>query len=234
MLKQRLKIDHIPALVWNDTSSQVIIAIHGNMSNKEDIPIQMLAEAVEHKGYQVLSFDLPQHGERQMENLLCKVDTCVHELQLIMEYVKERWNTIDLFANSIGAYFSLLTFSQEPIRHAWFLSPVVDMQNIIENMMMWFHVDEEQLREEKEISTPIGQTLYWDYYCYVKKHPITDWPISCDILYGEHDDMCDYGIIEKFVNTFHCDLQVMKNGEHYFHTPEQLAVYREWLVTHLI
>lgn len=120
------------------------------------------------------------------------------------------------------------------IRHAWFLSPIVDMQNIMENMMMWFHIDEEQLREEKEISTPIGQTLYWDYYCYVKTHPITNWPIPCDILYGEHDDMCDYGIIEKFVKTFHCDLQVMKNVEHYFHSPKQLAVYREWLVTHLI
>ena len=34
MLKQRLQIDHIPALVWNDTSSKVIIAVHGNMSSE--------------------------------------------------------------------------------------------------------------------------------------------------------------------------------------------------------
>lgn len=234
MQKQNLKIEHIPATLWNSTSSKVIIAVHGNMSNKEDIPIQILAEVAEHKGYQVLSFDLPQHGERQMENTLCKVEICVHELQLIMGYVKERWNTINLFANSIGAYFSLLAFYHEPIQHAWFLSPVVNMQMIIENMMMWFHVDEAQLSKEKEIATPIGQTIYWDYYCYVKKHPITNWPIPCDILYGEHDDMCDYGIIEKFVDAFHCDLQVMEGGEHYFHTLEQLKFYHEWLVTHLI
>ena len=234
MQKQNLKIEHIPATLWNTTSSKVIIAVHGNMSNKEDIPIQILAEVAEHKGYQVLSFDLPQHGERQMENTLCKVEICVHELQLIMDYVKERWNTINLFANSISAYFSLLAFYHEPIQHAWFLSPVVNMQMIIENMMRWFHIDEAQLSKEKEIATPIGQTLYWDYYCYVKKHPITNWPIPCDILYGEHDDMCDYGIIEKFVDAFHCGLQVMEGGEHYFHTPEQLKAYREWLVTHLI
>lgn len=25
---------------------------------------------------------------------------------------------------------------------------------------------------EKQIFDPIGQTLYWDYYCYVKEHPV--------------------------------------------------------------
>ncbi len=35
------------------------------MSNKEDTVIQKLAEEANQKGYQVLSFDLPEHGRKE-------------------------------------------------------------------------------------------------------------------------------------------------------------------------
>ena len=35
------------------------------MSNKEDAVIQILAEEADRKGYQVLSFDLPERGEKK-------------------------------------------------------------------------------------------------------------------------------------------------------------------------
>lgn len=47
------------------------------MSNKEDEVIKILAENVISKGYQVLSFDLPEHGERKYDtNYLCKIQNC--------------------------------------------------------------------------------------------------------------------------------------------------------------
>lgn len=61
---ERTKINNIPAIIWGEKSSKVIIAVHGNMSNKEDEVIKILAEEATSKGYQVLSFDLPEHGER--------------------------------------------------------------------------------------------------------------------------------------------------------------------------
>jgi hypothetical protein len=36
-------------------------------------------------------------------------------------------------------------------------------------------------------------------------------------------------VLDAFVQRFDCRLQVVKQGEHWFHTPEQLAVYRNWL-----
>ena len=36
-------------------------------------------------------------------------------------------------------------------------------------------------------------------------------------------------IIEKLVNDFNCDLVIIENGEHYFHTEEQLNYYKNWL-----
>jgi len=34
--------------------------------------------------------------------------------------------------------------------------------------------------------------------------------------------------VEQFVAAHSAVLTVMENGEHWFHTPEQLAVLREW------
>lgn len=65
MLKDNFKISNIPAVLWGAKSEKIFIAVHGNMSNKEDAVIQILAEEANQKGYQVLSFDLPEHGERK-------------------------------------------------------------------------------------------------------------------------------------------------------------------------
>ena len=35
--------------------------------------------------------------------------------------------------------------------------------------------------------------------------------------------------IERFVKDFNCNLTIMENGEHYFHTEEQLNYYKNWL-----
>lgn len=64
MLKDNFNINNIPTVLWGDKSEKVFIAVHGNMSNKEDAVIQILAEEANQKGYQVLSFDLPEHGEK--------------------------------------------------------------------------------------------------------------------------------------------------------------------------
>ena len=65
MKTERININNIPSIIWGEKSNKVFIAVHGNMSNKEDEVIKILAEKVVEKGYQVLSFDLPEHGERK-------------------------------------------------------------------------------------------------------------------------------------------------------------------------
>ena len=59
MKTEKIKINNIPSIIWGEKSNKVFIAVHGNMSNKEDEVIKILAEKVVSKGYQLLSFDLP-------------------------------------------------------------------------------------------------------------------------------------------------------------------------------
>lgn len=230
MKLERVKINDIPAIIWGEKSSKVFIAVHGNMSNKEDEVIKLLAERVISKGYQLLSFDLPEHGERK-ENTkyLCKVQNSVKDLNSIIEYAKKKYNEINLWACSMGAYFSLLAYKNEKIKQCVFLSPVVNMKIIIDNMMLWSNTTEEKLKENQEVKTNFGQTLYWDYYKYVKDNPITSWNKKTYILYGNKDNMQNEDIIKSFSDKFNCDLSILENGEHYFHTEKQLKFYKEWL-----
>ncbi|WP_010291852.1 alpha/beta hydrolase [Clostridium senegalense] len=229
MFKDKFNISNIPAVLWGKNSEKLFIAVHGNMSNKEDVVIQILAEEALKKGYQVLSFDLPEHGERKNESTPCKVQFCVSDLSIIMNYAKEHWKEVNLFACSMGAYFSLLAYKSDILRKALFLSPVVNMERIIENMMRWFNITPERLQKEMIIETPIGQKLYWDYFCYVKQHPINTWNVDTDILYGAKDELCEFETINYFTKKYYCELEVVDEAEHYFHTEEQLNVFKYWL-----
>lgn len=233
MIKQNFKIENIPAILWGDKSEKLFVVVHGDMSNKADDQIVVFAEEATARGYQVLSFDLPEHGDRKEDKYLCKVQNCVEDLKKIMDYAKTLSNNISLFACSMGAYFSLLAYKHNPLEQCLFLSPVVNMKRIIDNMMTWFNINENRLKTEKEIPTPIGKTLYWDYYCYVKEHPINEWSKPTSILYGSNDNLCEFKVISMFAKDFQWDLEVMEQGEHYFHTQEQLEFFRQWLKKHI-
>ena len=65
----------------------------------------MLAQEATKRGYQVLSFDLPEHGDRKQEATPCHVKVCVKELADVMAYTRGRFSRVSLFGCSMGAYF---------------------------------------------------------------------------------------------------------------------------------
>lgn len=168
MEKERISIKGIPAILYGKPSNQVFIAIHGNKSHKEDPVIELLAKVVCQQGYQVLSFDLPEHGDRQEEATLCVVQECILELKKIFNYALQNYQTISLFGCSLGAYFSLMAYFDIIFKQCLFLSPVVDMKKLLDTMMGWFNIDEATLKEKQIINLPIDEVLYYDYYEYVK------------------------------------------------------------------
>lgn len=230
MKTEKIMINNIPSIIWGEKSNKVYIAVHGNMSNKEDEGIKILAEKAKEYGYQVLSFDLPEHGERKDEKTICNPMNAIHDLKEILSYAKENYKEIRLWACSMGAYFSMLAYKNEDIKKAIFLSPVIDMKVIIDNMMKLANVTEDMLKEKQEIKTKFGPILYWDYYEYVKENPIVYWDTATEILYGDKDNMQEKSIMLDFIeNNINSDLCVLEGGEHYFHTEEQLDFYKNWL-----
>ena len=149
------------------------------------------------------------------------------EFQNYFDSLIPNYNEILLIANSIGAYFSLLSLSKKPIKKALFISPIVDMENIILHMMKRARVSEEELRLKKVINIQFGEPLSWEYLSYVRKNPIT-WNAPACILYGAKDDMTSLETMTTFANKIHADLTVFADGEHWFHTEEQMDFLDAW------
>lgn len=151
------------------------------------------------------------------------------------------YKNVVLVANSIGAYFSMNAISQidaetsgtkneitEKISRAFFISPIVNMEKLICNMMDWAGVTEAQLEEKKIISTDFGENLSWEYLTYVRKKPI-QWKIPTEILYGENDNLTSLETVSEFARAHTANLTVMNGGEHWFHTDEQIKFLDGWI-----
>lgn len=48
-------------------------------------------------------------------------------------------------------------------------------------------------------------------------------------MYAGKDNLTERDTVNEFVERFHCTLEVMEEGEHWFHTPEQLEVLYKWM-----
>ena len=71
------------------------------------------------------------------------------------------YDSITLIANSIGAFFSMNAGIDAMISSAFFISPIVDMEKLILNMMSWANITENELEEKGVIPTSFGEDLSW-------------------------------------------------------------------------
>lgn len=142
---------------------------------------------------------------------------------------RKRCDNMTLIANSIGAFFALSSLDDTLIDEALLISPVVDMERLIRDMMQWAGVTEPELKEKGEIPTQFGETLSWDYLCYVRSHPIR-WKVPTRILYGEHDDLTSLETVSAFAQRTGAEMTVMPGGEHWFHTEEQMEYLDHWIL----
>ena len=132
------------------------------------------------------------------------------------------YKSVVIIANSIGAYFSMHTLAQKPIDRAFFISPIVNMEKLILDMMARANVTEAELRDKQEIGN-----LSWKYLCYARENPIS-WTVPTDILYGENDNLTSLETITAFAKKINATLTVVKGGEHWFHTSD--LVISDWVL----
>lgn len=133
----------------------------------------------------------------------------------------ERNKDCIIIANSIGAYFALLI--DISYKKAFLISPVVDMKNLIEGMLNERNISLAELEEKKVIDD-----LSWPYYLYACNNiPLAK---SCThIAYGEYDNLTSLETISNFAKINNATLDIMKGGEHYFHTPNEMEFLTSWI-----
>ena len=127
-------------------------------------------------------------------------------LNEVSDYLYGNWKNVSVRANSIGSWFLLLAFQNRKVEQALLVSPILDMKKFIELMPQ---------REN-------------DYYEWVVNNPITHWNAPTYILRPKIDLIVGEEVGRDFINQHQCQVTIMPNGEHWFHTPEQLAFLKAW------
>lgn len=224
MNTERFQLEQIPSVLYGAPGERGFLFLHGQMGYKEEA--KTFAQAACPKGYQVLSIDLPGHGERQGREEQMAPWTAVPDIRAALTWAKSRWESVSLRANSLGAYFARLAFDRP--EQVLLVSPILDMEGLILTMMDWAGVTEEELRKRGEIAATFGQSLSWKYLCWVRAHPAFDWTCPTHILYGSRDNMTSRQTIEEYIRRHDVRLTVMKGGEHWFHTPDQMTFLQAW------
>ena len=81
-----------------------------------------------------------------------------------------------VIANSIGAYYAMCALQGMPVEKALFISPVLDMEELIRGMMLRAGVSEAELMERREITTASGEVLSWEYLRFAREKRRTHLP----------------------------------------------------------
>ncbi len=188
-------IGRVDAIILGERSRKVFLFVHGQGGNKEEaIPF---AEIAVPKGYQVIGIDLPVMDQPWI---------ILAMLNEVKEYLYQNYDSVCIRANSIGAWFSLLSFQDKVIDQALFVSPILNMRVFIEGM------------QEKDDT----------YYDWGINHTIEQWTADTFILRPKIDLVVNDKVYDSFLSKFECQVQEVENGEHWFHTPEQLLAMQQW------
>ena len=150
------------------------------------------------------------------------------EIMAEYERLSADYDSVTIIANSIGAFFAMNALAGKQIERAFFISPIVNMEKLISDMIQRADVTETELRDKQEIETAFGESLSWKYLCYVRENPIV-WHIPTHILYAGKDTLTSYETVSEFTKKTNSSLTVMAEGEHWFHTEAQLAFLDHWL-----
>jgi len=144
----------------------------------------------------------------------------------VYDQVSSQYDQVLILANSIGAYFTMLTKKMN-IKKAFFISPLLNMEQYLEDLLAKNSVTESELEQQKVVSIN-GEEITWKSLQYVRKNPVV-WKVPTEILYGEHDDHTSMETLDSFTKSHNAHITIMQGGQHRFHTREQLAFLNNWL-----
>ena len=154
-------------------------------------------------------------------------------IQSEFEKLTKNYKEVVVIANSIGAFYAYEYLSGYVIKHAFFISPIASMSQIIFNIMMSEGIHDEELKEKGFVACKDGTMLSFDFYQHVSRDKDT-WEVPTDVLYGSNDELVYIENIADFLAAHpKAKLTIKEGAEHYFHTPEEKKFIEEWILSSL-
>ena len=222
---EELLLDGIPALRWGKPGGRAVVGVHGQFSNKLDPVMAQCGEVIASRGDQLITFDLPTHGDRRDDKVFNAMVTSP-EVRAFAQLARSQSTEVGLLASSIGAYFSLCDTPTGTFERAWLVSPLIDLEYYIRDVMAEYSVTDEQLEAETVIDTPRA-VLEWPYLRFVEEHParldIPSWTIR-----GDQDEVVPLDALSRFVSAPGVELVQIEGGQHFLGQPPHLETVVAW------
>ena len=205
----------------------VVIDIQNDITKHYRDIIDRLNAAIDWAVEQEMDVVYIKHNNLSPGTRTFKPDTkgaeLVPELKIVSNKVFVKTKANALTSEEFSSYIR-----ENGMDEFYFISPIVDMEKLIGDMMQWANVTEEELRVKGVIRTDFGEDLSWEYLCYVREHPIK-WGVQTSILYGSNDNLTSREAVRTFSEQHNAVLTVMEGGEHWFRTDEQMQFLDDWI-----
>jgi len=223
----------------NGNEDIVCIVVHGLGSSKNGFMAEKMLDELPLSGIGAIAFDLPAHGESEVEGDFLRIANCLDDLAAVEARagVLAPKAEIVYFASSFGAYITLIYLAgmKPGKRRAFLRSAAVSMPLFVER----------RLTPEQRVCLESAGELVIDkeQYGYFRDLKITKG--YCDdlnnhdvfalwreglaelcMIHGESDKTIPLGDALSFAERFHVPITVAPNGDHQLSTPgapEQVA-----------
>ncbi len=124
------KLNEVPTKLYRaENAAGTVLAVHGFGGSKESAAIEGLAKRVCKNGLNVLTFDLPAHGERTEPASELRAERCLKELLMAEQYAQSLGGSMYAFATSFGGMCMLqrLEKMSDSYKKVVLRVPAVDM-----------------------------------------------------------------------------------------------------------
>lgn len=211
MTIEYLDIGGIPAKLYRaDDATGTVLAVHGFAGSKESTAIEGLAELACARGLNVLTYDLPAHGERTESADQLNAERCIGEMLAAERYIKQNFGgNMYAFATSFGGMCLLFRLEQasDSFKRIVLRVPAVNMSTSLVKIASMTDRDftMEKAREQgfvirmaKEYRIP-----YHFYEQLLQCHCLREsakWNDSRILtIYAEHDELVDIADTKEFL-----------------------------------
>ncbi|MDO4532975.1 MAG: alpha/beta fold hydrolase [Coriobacteriia bacterium] len=216
------------------TVKRVIVFCHGFAGHKDTKSAETFAAraVTKRKGTAVVVFDWPAHGEDARKNLL--LEDCNTYLGIVIDYVKRRFETDELYANatSFGGYLMLKYLSEHgnPFRKVALRCPAIDMLSTLQKAII-SQGDWEKLAAGKPILVgfdrlvKIGPQFIEEVRENdIRQRPFFDYADDILIVHGTADEVVPFEDSVAFADANVIELVPVEGADHRFHDPKKMDV----------
>ena len=205
--------------ISNKESKKVAVYIHGlHGSHKEAKNYSYLKDE-----YDVVGLKYEDGNPWELK------ETIQNEFKKIIKGYDE----VVVIANSMGTFYATEYLSEFNIKKAFFISPIGSMLQMIVNLMMENGIKDKTLQRKKFIILEDGTVLSYDFYNHVSSNE-DKWNVPTELLYGSFDQVVYFTAIQEFLENHPlAKLTVKSDSEHYFHTKEEKAFIKDWILRNI-